>query len=432
MAPRPTDEQLVRFEGFPGGVNNRIRETETGMRDGQPGGFLRSAVNVDLSAEGKPRRREGYELLSAGMYHSLWSTPALPWALVVKNGQLTRLVGVEPLEVTLGPVDATAAMDYTYLDGFVYFSNGKDKGRVDMLGTLLPWGMDVPPQPAVSVISGLGLYEGCYHVSVSYVDVDGVEHGACEPVKVDAATNSGLEVTLVEAFPPRAAYAEVFVSKASGETLYAAGQLTAPGTLTIGAADVGIGRPVETLFKEAPFAAQLVCEFSGRIYLAVGNMLFFTDPLRYELVSPEINLFVFPTDITMLEPAHDGLYVGYESAVDFLAGTDPFDMQRRLVSAYGAVIGTARQIPGHHFDLPLDFVPVWWGQHVGFVLGQPGGQARFLTADRLATQKYGAGAMITRENEGMTQMISALRQPGGGAARATDSVVAEVRKANVE
>lgn len=424
--PTPDDQSLSRFEGFPGGVNNRMRETE--RSDGQ---FLRSAVNVDLSAEGKPRRREGYAQVSPGYYHSLWRDPAMPYALCVKNGQLTRLDGEEPLETALTPVNAVNLMSYAYLNGYVYWSNGVETGRVAPDGAVLPWGMVVPAQPAVAVAAGRGLSEGCYRVAVSYIDVDGVEHGACEPVQVDVPAGGGLDITTGSStFPARAAYAEVFVTAAGSETLYSVGTLQAPGTLSIGQADIGQGRPIETLFKEAPFPSQLVCEFSGRIYMAVGNALFFTDPLRYELVTPETNLIMFPSEITLLQPAHTGLYVGHQSAVDFLGGTDPFDMQRRLVSSYGAVLGTGKQIPGHHFGLPLDYVPVWWGQKVGFVLGQPGGEVRMLTRDRIATQNFGAGAVFTREHEGMTQLISSLRQPNGGIARATDSAVAEIRRPN--
>lgn len=435
MAERRTQNPNpdVVYEGWPGGINNRMRETERGAGErGQASPFLRSAVNVNLSREGKPFRRDGYQQVYTGNYHSLWRHPSSSFALVVKDGQLTLLAGETPIETTLGPIDPYKPVDYAYLNGMTYFSNGETNGRVSMDGQLLPWGRPVPTQPDVNVITGLGLYEGCYHVSASYVDIDGVEHGASEPVTVDAAEGSGLEITLPYAFPDRIAYAEIFVSQASGETLYNVGQLNAPGTLTVGQAEMGVGRPIETLFKEAPFPGQLVCEFSGRVYVAVGDALFFTDPLRYELVSPETNVILFPQEITLLEPSHDGLYVGYGSAVDFLPGTDPFDMQRRLVSSYGAVMGTGKQLPGHHFDLPLDFVPVWWGQHVGFVLGQPGGQVRLLTENRLATKKFEAGAIITREHEGLTQLIGTLRDPGGSAAVATDSAVAEVRRPNVE
>lgn len=431
--PTPEDEQLVRFEGFPGGVNNRIRETENGARDGQPGGFVREAVNVDFSVEGKPRRRQGYTKLIAGDCHSLWRHPSLSYALMVKDGRLVKLTGepgATPEVADLGPASATRAMSYDALNGVVYFSNGVDMGRISLAGERLPWGMDVP-LIAVSPAAGPALPDGCYQISATYVDVDGVEHGACEPVMY-RVMDQQLRVTVDGPFPVRADYVQVYVTQADGDVLYAAATLSAPGTVAIDAGKIGRGRPIETLFKTAPFPGQLVRHFSGRIYVAVENIVFFTDPLRYELVSPASALFMFPSRVTLLEPAHDGLYVGYESAVDFLSGTDPYDMQRRMVASQSAVEGTGRQVPGNHFDTPLDYVPVWWAQHSGFVLGLPGGQLRLLSEDRLAAPRFGAGAMITREQEGMTQLISALRQPGGGAARATDSVVAEIRRSNVQ
>jgi len=427
--PTPDDAGLERFLGFPGGVNNRIRETEAGSGPGgEPGGFLREAVNVDISTEGKPRRRRGYSLAVPGYAHSLWRHPALPFSLVVIDARLVALEGPDLVQTDLGDMHVDAPVSFTYLNGTVYFSNGIVTGRITFDKRRLPWGLQLPQRPVLAATSGYGLHEGCYQVTATYVDVDGVEHGAPEPVAINLGADAGLEVTINGPFPSRVDYAQIYVTQAGGETLHASARLTTPGTVLITAATVASGRPLETLFRMGPLPGQIVREFSGRIYVASGNVVFFTDPLRYEVVSPASAVFTFPADVTLLEPSHDGIYVGYGSAVDWLAGTDPYDMQRRLVASHEVCPGTPTAIPGRFLGARLDYVPVWWAQHYGYVGGFPGGECRLLTADRLAAQKFGAGAIIPREQAGATQLISALRQPGQGAAVATDSIVAEVRR----
>jgi hypothetical protein len=223
-------------------------------------------------------------------------------------------------------------------------------------------------------------------------------------------------------------FARVYVTDANGDAFYATAELPTPGFKSIGISSIGRGRPLDTMYRMPPPPGQIVRHFSGRIYIASGNILYFTDALRYEAVTPARSILMFPNEITLLEPAADGLYIGHGDSVDFLAGTDPFKMQRRLALNAAPVPGTGTQVPGKYLSMPYEYVPVWWSQTHGFTIGAPGGEAFIETAERLAETKFGAGAMITREHEGMTQLVSTLRQPNGSAARATDSVVAEVRR----
>ena len=420
----PSERELQRFQGFPGGINNRIRETERGP----DGGFVREALNVDFSTEGKPRRRGGYTRALSGYAHSLYSHPELPFALAVIDGQLTTLEGPDLVQTDLGPINADAPVSYAYLNGTVFFSNGRVAERVTVDKERLPWGLPVPPRPSLSVASGYGLAAGRYQVTATYVDRDGVEHGAAEPVMIDLEDDAGLVVTVDGPFPARADYVQLYATQAGGEMLYATGGRSTPGSVLLTSADLATGRPLETLFRMAPPPGQIVREYRGRLYIASDNIVVFTDPLRYELVSPAHAVFVFPSEVTLLEPSHNGLYIGHGSTVDWLAGEDPFDMQRRRVASHAVCPGTGTRVPGDFFDTSLEYLPVWWAQTRGYAVGMPDGNCQLLTEDRIATQTFGAGAIIPREQEGSTQLVGVMRQPGMGSAVATDSVVAEVRR----
>lgn len=139
--PTPNDDKLSRMDGWPGGVNNRIREAETPAKrdkDAIPNSaYLRQALNVDLTAEGHPLRRRGYALAEAGYAHSVWRGGGL--FFVVIDGVLK--VGPQVTELTaVMNVNRYLRMSYTSHAGSVYFSNGQESGRYNS-------GLEVWPGP---------------------------------------------------------------------------------------------------------------------------------------------------------------------------------------------------------------------------------------------------------------------------------------------
>lgn len=127
--PTPNDDRLMAMDGWPGGVNNRVRETEQSVeRQGESiptSEFLRQALNVDITTEGHPLRRRGYALAEAGYAHSVWRGGGL--FFVVIEGVLK--VGPKAAELTaITAVNRYLRMSYTTHAGTVYFSNGQESG----------------------------------------------------------------------------------------------------------------------------------------------------------------------------------------------------------------------------------------------------------------------------------------------------------------
>jgi hypothetical protein len=149
--PTPSRDKLLRMDGWPGGMNNRVRETEqVVMRDGesiQSSQFLRRALNVDLTAEGHPLRRPGYTLAQAGFAHSAWYSRGLNKFFVVIDG----LLYAGDTSATLAPfmaVNRYLRVSYTdHPDGNVYFTNGADTGSYTP-GGFVAW-------PDAAKVSGL-------------------------------------------------------------------------------------------------------------------------------------------------------------------------------------------------------------------------------------------------------------------------------------
>ena len=74
------------------------------------------------------------------------------------------------------------------------------------------------------------------------------------------------------------------------------------------------------LLKPPPLAT-IITYFNGRIYLAVGNTVWFTELYLYDWVDSVKGFLPFENNVTVLTAVSDGLYVGTETAVWYLSGT---------------------------------------------------------------------------------------------------------------
>lgn len=429
--PTAPDGDLLQMDGWPLGVNNRARETEPGMATNVRGRmstslYLREAINVDLTRYGHPLRRKGYSQVASGFTHSLWSDHALDYGLCVHEGELCK-VGSSGGLTALREVHAYAPMSYATVNREVFWSNGVNMGRVDSTGAL-HWSLPKPPVPVAQAVSG-DLPPGRYRIASVYVDEFDEEYGASDEVVVDVVEGQAVDVTIPGGWPAEAAAVRVFASQPDGEILYDVTTGTAPGTFTLQRNMLGRGREIETLNLEPPKPATIVRYFNGRIYTARHDTVVFSEALRYGLTRPAQGIYMFPSNVTLLEPVADGVYVGSTEGVVFLQGMDPYDVQQVNVLSHSPVPRASTRVPGEFFEVNEGMVPVWWGHDGAMVAGLTGGRVEQLSKDRLAVPRFNAGAMMYREQEGMAHVVSSLQKGGEDSAMgASDSVVATVRR----
>ena len=430
--PTPLDNDVLRMDGWPKGVNNRLRETEAeaGSRNqfeipNSP--WLRAGINVDLTRLGHPLRRSGYAKLSDGFTHSLWNDPGIDYALCVHEGWLSKVSTDNGVLLTpLIEVTPYLPMAYIVVNSVVYYANGVDKGRV-IDGEVAHWGMPEPGQPEVGTTDGT-LFPGAYHVALTFEDYYGEEYGACDPVEITVESGA-IIVTPPTPWPDTVNKCNVYVTQANSEVYYLTKSLFDPGTVTVTQPDLGNGRVLETLDFKQPQLGHILAYFNGRIYIARNDTVIFTEPLRYGVTRPAQGIYMFPERVELLAATNDGLYVGHKGQVSFLAGMDPYDVTQIAAQPYGPIPRAMTYIAGERLGVSERHVPVWWGMDGAMVAGLPGGQVRQLTRDRLAVPKHELGAMMLREREGMSQVVSVLRRGSEtNAMGASDSVVAEIRR----
>lgn len=428
--PTPADSNVVDVAHFPRGLNNRAREYETSIRAGNEtypvSEYARKAINVDITSHGTPLRRPGFEHVVSGAAHSLWSDPGLDFGLCVRAGELRRFDVRDPEGQVLQTVHASLPISYATVNGAVYWSNIEQNGVVQD-ATAKPWGVVRAPQPGVENIGDGAMPEGRYRVALTYIQDSQSEGGASQETEISLPAETNMQVTVPGPFPAGVAAVAIYLTEPNGELLYMAREVAAPGTYGIYPNMLGAGRRLETTGLAAPPPGHLVEHHSGRIYISRGSYVFFTEPLRYDLVDPATGVLAFDGDTTLLESVQDGLYVSAPAGTFYLQGTDPYDLRQIRVSGHQAIPGTATRAPGYALDVGHD-VPVWWDAQGKLVAGLPGGTLQELTADRLDGGRHQVGASFIRHHNGMLHAISSLSQSeGDGRAVATDSAVAQIR-----
>ena len=139
-----------------------------------------------------------------------------------------------------------------------------------------------------------------------------------------------------------------------------------------------------------------VAYWNGRLVVARGNSLLWSEPLRYGVFNPLANFAQFEERITWLAPLEAGLYIGLRSSVRFLRGADPAAFAQLRVGGRswarcGATIKTAGMDP--EVSQGAAEVAAWLTER-GFAVGLPSGQVIHPQADRLNNLPLGTGRMV--------------------------------------
>jgi hypothetical protein len=437
MGSTPDEKSLLSMDGWPGGVNNRIRETEQKtMREGvaiPSSQFLKEALNVDLTAEGHPIRRKGSVELETGFAHSLWASDEFGIFCIVLDGVLYFCPSADT-STAYASVSVNRYLTVSYAKGNagIYWSNGDELGYFDVsTRSARNWGVPVGAAPANSgtyrVDTEARDVQMSRLVAVTYVDQWGLEGGASELATLD--DSQPIEIT--QNFPAGVLEARVYASDLNSETLYHVKTIYGPTTVAVNDFQPK-GEVLKTASMKSPKAGQLVAHHKGRVYIARNQTVFFTEPLNHHLMRPSQGIFMFPSYITLLQPAENGIYVGHDEGVVFLSFTDPYEVRQTHVSRFAPVAESGTRLPGKWFGQPLSELPVWWNTDGVLVLGLPDGQLTELTRDRLAVPEYAKGAVSYREQDGMAHIVSSLISSDGVTnMAANDTVVATVRTNNI-
>lgn len=350
------------------GVDNRAHEAKVAA------GFVREAVNIDIGTEGSFARRPGYtKQVDAAGANSLWSCREIGFGLYVAGGTLYAMWSADYV-VPLADVSA-GDMHYAFMAGRVYYSNGTDKGCVTPQGEYMDWGVERPSATfAVAPADTGALYAGRYQVTLTYMTASREESGAPESFFVDVPEGGGIALSAIpQPLSPEVLAVRVYMSQPNGEQCFYARDIP------VGMTDVILGqfqrgKPLDTQFLAPIPAGKYLLAYKGRIFIAQGKYLFFTDSLRYGQYHETKGYIKFGEEITGVaapEGAGANIYVGTKTKTYALRGGTIDDISVSVAVHEGIVPGSVITVPGELFGVQglTTPVPVWLSTNGQFKMG---------------------------------------------------------------
>ena len=142
---------------------------------------------------------------------------------------------------------------------------------------------------------------------------------------------------------------------------------------------------------------ELVEYYGGRMYVAVGNILWYSEPYRFGMYDPQTNYIVFSAPINIIKATVEGIYVAAESTY-WLGGTDATDFQQKEILPFGAARYSASNMPTS--------TNVLWLSDKGIVVGEANGTTTLIQADYVRPNITELGATFVREQDSLIQYVS--------------------------
>lgn len=285
-------------------------------------GELARAENVEIDTRGMLHRRRGRTLRLAGGAHSPHESPF--GLMVVLDNDLVLLNSSFAVARTLYPTLGYTRVWYANLpDGRVAFSNGLIAGLVTAT-TTTALGVSAPVDAGVGAV-------GETPYAVTYVRLaDGREGPPTYGL-------SGIDPEQAVIGLPRLDGHRINVYLAPHGALLLAGS-TDTDSFTHAGGQLGV--ELDAAYLDVPPVGTQLTVWGSRLLIADGKTLWGCAPFRPEVCNLGKDFLQFDENITLLFGVEDGLFVGTQSRVWFLAGTAFDTLQARVVASAGAALGS--------------------------------------------------------------------------------------------
>jgi hypothetical protein len=130
--------------------------------------------------------------------------------------------------------------------------------------------------------------------------------------------------------------------------------------------------PTET-YKSLMKPGHLIEWFNGRLYVAQGGEVWFSDAVYPGSTDERKNFKQLGGYISMMRAVKDGIYVSNSKETYFMAGLDPGEAALVKVAGYPAVLGSDVKIDGDRLGRDISGRAVLWLSPLGICAGLDGG-----------------------------------------------------------
>lgn len=378
------------------GVDNRRHPSDLTVRDDRKVfDALAAAVNVDLTDDGKLRRRAGYVLRNAPV-HSLWGDGG-PLGYGLMGSDLVAIDERGHSTVVVSALPERVPVSFTRRADVVWWSNGLRMGAIagDTPLEMTPALTSFPS--ALADASG-GLDAGTYMLVFSLSGPLG-EGPATEPLVVQVPESGGIELYGLVETP--GFELNCYMTGANGTTFNAVQLARFQDRARIATPDDD-GALCEVIGLVPLPRGTTLRSHKARLLSAKDHVLYYSEPFAPQLTRPT-NYIAFEDVIRMVRPCGDGVFVATSRATYWLEGEIT---QASLVQVlpFGATHGSdsvSHKDPG----------TVYWFSPEGVVRGLENGHVHAVQRHRLAQGAARAAATYERERDGQLHVIAAIESP---------------------
>ncbi len=167
-------------------------------------------------------------------------------------------------------------------------------------------------------------------------------------------------------------------------------------------------------FKAVMPAGTMLEYYQNRLWSIRGNQAQPSDPLANDQLDTRMPPKSFPGPLSLFQAVKDGVFVGTDKALYFMAITDPTEMMPgavRLLANYGAIPHAAVKIEGGLVvkDKTVPGTVIVFATKQGICIGSDGGEFQNLTIQQYALPDAVQGAALFRKNhKGTAQVVLSL------------------------
>ena len=401
------DKDVASFSQFKG-LRNTVGPESFELGD------LEEALNVDVTDEGRIRRRKGYATFLAGAYHSLFASGTV--MLVVSGTSLLRVTPEAATTTLRTGLTSGARLSYGALADRIYYSNGTETGCVQA-GVHRSWGLEPPAAQPIAAETGGSMRPGVYQYALTYGRSDGQESGTGVAGQVTigtratATTPARLAGILFTDIPvssdPTVTHKYLYLSPPDGDATYLAMGLAAGDTSASIYTERTGTAPLTTQFLSPAPAGSCIAHFNGHALVAKGARLYPSEPYAPELFDLRRG-YRFSSPVTLVAPVDDGVYLGTESEVIFLAGNEVTELVYRPILDYGAIHGTLAYGQADDVTKGTQGRVAIFMTTQGICAGYNGGKLENLTQERFSYPVTKRGAGVVRNYGGSVQYLAVL------------------------
>ena len=371
-----------------------------------PDGSVRRAENVDISSDGSFQRRVGYSVAVPGAdFHSLHTSSR--GTLVARGTKVYALDTNTFAPSLLCDTGSHSPVEFIEYNGHTYLINEGSFWWIPADGTIRPVGVAQPNiLPDVAPSDTGALPAGAYTIALSRVDDRGEESGTKMLGSVHLPNGGGILLTGLQTFLD-GGY-RVYLTPPNGDALYLAEEFSSAfSQYLVTSPPDGAIRNSQHL---APMpAGSFVRWHAGRLFVAKGDTVWFSEALRPHLYDPRYNFIRFVGPIRFIETIPGGLYVGDDRGVWWLGGTEPTQLKQILVSSARAIARSSIRLSGLHFDRKItetDMDVAVWLSEEGYFIGKNSGDAVSLHPERVRVAADLEGRSVFLIRDGVKQIIT--------------------------